>query len=222
MKWYIIHKSWTKILFSYFSSPDASISHNNRHCMWKKKRQKRGRTSLWKPERKNENKQAQGGAPSLNLSSPICIHAWKASCRKCSYNTRNSEPSAMLKVDLIRAFDSIRWDFIIGILRAIFSVPENFITWIYECISTASFSVSINGASGGFFTSIRGIRQCLRTCLYLLWKASRGYLDRGLIQEVLAIIQELWNWKFLTWCGWWYYDIFRWQQWLTSRYNWVS
>ena len=29
------------------------------------------------------------------------------------YNTRNSEPSAMLKVDLTKAFDSIRWDFII-------------------------------------------------------------------------------------------------------------
>lgn len=64
----------------------------------------------------------------------------------------------MLKVDLTKAFDSIRWDFIIWILRAI-SIPEIFITSIYQCISTASFSVSINGASCGFFRITRGIRQ---------------------------------------------------------------
>lgn len=60
------------------------------------------------------------------------------------YNTSNVEPRGMLKVDLKKAFDSIRWDFILGILRAI-SIPEVVITWISQCISTASFSVSING-----------------------------------------------------------------------------
>lgn len=74
------------------------------------------------------------------------------------YSNSNSEPKAMLKVDLKKAFDSVRWDFIIGIIRAL-SIPETFINWIYQCISTATFSVSINGASAGFFNSTRGIRQ---------------------------------------------------------------
>lgn len=74
------------------------------------------------------------------------------------YSNSNSEPKAMLKVDLKKAFDSVRWDFIIGILRAL-SIPETFINWIYQSISTATFSVSINGASAGFFNSTRGIRQ---------------------------------------------------------------
>lgn len=64
----------------------------------------------------------------------------------------------MLKVDLRKAFDSVRWDFIIATLKAL-SIPEQFINWIVECISTPSFSVSVNGVSGGFFHSTRGVRQ---------------------------------------------------------------
>lgn len=74
------------------------------------------------------------------------------------YNSSTSESKAMLKVDLRKAFDSIRWDFILGIQKAIF-VPPIFINGIAQYISTASFSVSINGASGGVFNSTKGIRQ---------------------------------------------------------------
>ena len=31
--------------------------------------------------------------------------------------------------------------------------------FIAECLSTASFSVLVNGVAGGFFTSSKGIRQ---------------------------------------------------------------
>ncbi|KAG7600321.1 Reverse transcriptase zinc-binding domain [Arabidopsis suecica] len=64
----------------------------------------------------------------------------------------------MLKVDLRKAFDSVRWDFIIATLKGI-GLPEVFINWIVECISTPSFSVSINGVSSGFFKSTKGLRQ---------------------------------------------------------------
>ncbi|KAG7588721.1 Reverse transcriptase domain [Arabidopsis suecica] len=74
------------------------------------------------------------------------------------YNWRNIESRGMLKVDLRKAFDSVRWDFIISALRAL-SVPERFVNWIYQCISTASFSVSVNGSTGGFFKSTKGLRQ---------------------------------------------------------------
>lgn len=74
------------------------------------------------------------------------------------YNTQNITPRAMLKVDLRKAFDCIRWDFVIASLRAL-AIPESFIRLISECLSTASFSIAINGALGGFFNSTRGIRQ---------------------------------------------------------------
>ncbi|KAG7533165.1 Reverse transcriptase zinc-binding domain [Arabidopsis thaliana x Arabidopsis arenosa] len=42
------------------------------------------------------------------------------------YNRKDVRPSAMLKVDLRKAFDSVRWDFIIAALRAI-NLPEKYI-----------------------------------------------------------------------------------------------
>lgn len=74
------------------------------------------------------------------------------------YNAKNSEPKAMLKVDLKKAFDSIRCDFILASSRAL-SIPEIFINWIEQCISTPTFTVLVNGGTGGFFKSTKGIRQ---------------------------------------------------------------
>ncbi|XP_013713803.1 uncharacterized protein LOC106417565 [Brassica napus] len=64
----------------------------------------------------------------------------------------------MLKVDLRKAFDSIRWDFILSTLRAI-HFREVFVKWIEECITTPTFSITVNGASGGYFKSRQGLRQ---------------------------------------------------------------
>lgn len=89
------------------------------------------------------------------------------------YNSSTSESKAMLKVDLRKAFDSIRCDFILEISKAI-CVPDLFINWISQCISTASFSVSINGASGGFFNSTKGIRQRYPMSPYLFVLAMEG------------------------------------------------
>lgn len=43
------------------------------------------------------------------------------------YNRKNISRRGMLKVDLRKAFDSIRWDFILSTLRAI-QIPETFIS----------------------------------------------------------------------------------------------
>ncbi|XP_048604867.1 uncharacterized protein LOC125582291 [Brassica napus] len=74
------------------------------------------------------------------------------------YNTQALSPRGMLKVDLRKAFDCVRWDFILSSLRAL-AIPESYICLITECLSTASFSVSVNGISGGFFKSTKGITQ---------------------------------------------------------------
>lgn len=64
----------------------------------------------------------------------------------------------MLKVDLRKAFVCVRWDFIIASLHAL-AIPKSYTRLIQECLSTASFSVSVDGASSEFFQSTKGIRQ---------------------------------------------------------------
>lgn len=74
------------------------------------------------------------------------------------YNKRNVERSAMLKVDLRKAFDSVRWDFVIATLRGL-NIPSKFINWISQCLTTPSFSILVNGQSCGYFKSTQGLRQ---------------------------------------------------------------
>lgn len=71
------------------------------------------------------------------------------------YNTHALSPRGILKVAMRKAFDCVRWDFIIASFQAL-AILESYISLISECLSTASFSVSVNGTSGGFFKSTKG------------------------------------------------------------------
>jgi hypothetical protein len=62
-----------------------------------------------------------------------------------------------MKVDLRKAFNTISWDFIMKGLQAI-NILERMVGWIQTCISSAYFSISLNGELQGFFQSSRGLR----------------------------------------------------------------
>ena len=64
----------------------------------------------------------------------------------------------MLKIDLAKAFDRLEWSFIVSAL-ARKGLHAHFINLIYECISSPTFSVVINGRPSHKFKSSRGIRQ---------------------------------------------------------------
>ena len=68
------------------------------------------------------------------------------------YNLRNVEPSGMLKVDLRKAFDTLRWDFVLAALGGL-NIPKKFVNWIASCITSASFSICVNGLTSGYFKS---------------------------------------------------------------------
>lgn len=81
------------------------------------------------------------------------------------HKTTNKEKCA-IKFDISKAFDTVKWSFITSVLQAM-GLPPQFIQWIRLCISTAAFSVAVNGSLEGFFTSARGIRQGCSLSPYL-------------------------------------------------------
>ncbi|KAK4384093.1 Retrovirus-related Pol polyprotein from type-2 retrotransposable element R2DM [Sesamum angolense] len=74
------------------------------------------------------------------------------------YNQCRLPPRCALKVDLRKAYDTVEWDFLIATLR-MFGFPAVFIGWIEECVTSAHYSVVVNGGVHGFFAGARGLRQ---------------------------------------------------------------
>lgn len=60
-----------------------------------------------------------------------------------------------IKIDIAKAFDSLRWDFILTCLVAL-QFPPIYTSWIKECITTTAYSVGFNGSIHGFFKGTRG------------------------------------------------------------------
>ena len=75
-----------------------------------------------------------------------------------NYHLDSGLPRCALKIDLKKAYDSISWDCILGIL-SVMGTPATLLRCIKACITTPMFSVSVNGELTGFFASNRGVRQ---------------------------------------------------------------
>ncbi|KAL2237527.1 UNVERIFIED_CONTAM: Retrovirus-related Pol polyprotein from type-1 retrotransposable element R2 [Sesamum indicum] len=60
------------------------------------------------------------------------------------YNQVRLPPRCTLKVDIRKAYDTVEWDFLLA---------------IEECVTTAAFSIGLNGNPHGFFAGARGLRQ---------------------------------------------------------------
>lgn len=70
-----------------------------------------------------------------------------------------------LKLDLSRAFDSVRWKFLEVAMEHL-NFPRKMINWILECVRNPAFSVIVNDFSVivndkpcGFFNSNQALRQ---------------------------------------------------------------
>lgn len=75
-----------------------------------------------------------------------------------NYHRDEGLPRWAAKVDLRKAYDSVRWEVVEFVLKWI-GVPSKFVSWIMTCVSTASYSIMLNGAPYGYFCGKRGIRQ---------------------------------------------------------------
>ncbi|GJX45081.1 polypyrimidine tract-binding protein homolog 2 isoform X1 [Tanacetum coccineum] len=75
-----------------------------------------------------------------------------------NYHLYQGLPRCAFKVDIQKAYDIVDWDFSKKVLSG-FGFHTRMIGWIMECVTTTSFSISINGSLYGFFKGKRGLRQ---------------------------------------------------------------
>ena len=70
---------------------------------------------------------------------------------------RRKEKGILCNLDVEKAYDKLNWKFLLMVLREM-GFGNEWIGWIHWYISTASFSVIINGSLIGFFKSTRALR----------------------------------------------------------------
>nr|GEV26443.1 hypothetical protein [Tanacetum cinerariifolium] len=75
-----------------------------------------------------------------------------------NYHLDRGPPRCAFKVDIQKAYDTVDWDFLRGVLTG-FRFHTRMIGWIMECVTSTSFSISINGSLYGYSKGKKGLRQ---------------------------------------------------------------
>ena len=74
------------------------------------------------------------------------------------YHRGDGPGSCALKIDIQKAYDSVDWGYLKKVLVAMNFHPS-MVNWLMCCVTTPSYSISLNGYLEGFFNGAKGLRQ---------------------------------------------------------------
>jgi len=69
---------------------------------------------------------------------------------------RAKKKGLFLKLDIAKAFDSVRWDFLMEVLEQ-FGFQHKWRSWVSALLSSSSTAVLLNGSKGSWFRHYRGL-----------------------------------------------------------------
>jgi hypothetical protein len=103
---------------------------------------------------------------------------------------RKKKSSALLKIDIAKAFDSVSWSFLLAVLKHL-GFSRRWLNWVSILLSTASTKILANGSPGKRICHARGLRQDdpLSPLLFVLVMEALNALitaaeRHGLLQEL--------------------------------------
>ena len=78
---------------------------------------------------------------------------------------KRKEKGLICKLDIEKTYDSINWNFLMKVLHKM-GFGSRWMEWIWWCISTAKFSVLVNGVPTGYFSNSKGLRQGFQAVVF--------------------------------------------------------
>ncbi|XP_062103567.1 uncharacterized protein LOC133814648 [Humulus lupulus] len=111
------------------------------------------------------------------------------------YKRKYNSPRCLLKIGLSKAYDSIDWDFLENLLKAL-NFLDRFIRWIMICMRGASYCLMLNGHLHANTSSIHIIQQSLEgfsaaSGLIINKSKSRAYFGGVSYQEKSGLLNIL-------------------------------
>jgi hypothetical protein len=71
---------------------------------------------------------------------------------------KNKTPALLFKLDIRKAFDNVRWDYIVDLLQKR-GFPSRFRNWVVALLFTSSSRILLNGVASPPIRHGRGLRQ---------------------------------------------------------------